>query len=146
MGTITLERRRAVPQPDPLEEAVGWLRKAVAVPYDAHDATAWAREFQQCVASARRVLASRSAAMRDDRGLQPRLLALADREADAHEHVTRLADDLFTDAYMAVQPDLLEMVDLVEGTKELECAIDRLRERRSDLLFESTYRVLGGGG
>lgn len=150
MGTMTLERQgkpgAGTPPSDPLEEASTWLRRAVSVPYNSRDSSAWIREFQLCVASARRVLAVRSAAMRDDRGLQPRLLSLADREADAHEQVSRLADELFTDVYMAVEPDLLEMVDLAESAKALEYAIERLREHRSDLLFESTYRDLGGGG
>ncbi|MEX0784155.1 MAG: hypothetical protein WD557_16050 [Dehalococcoidia bacterium] len=145
MGTITVERH-ATSVANPLDEAGTWLRTAVAVPYDSRDSAAWIREFQMCVSSARRALALRSVALRGDRGLPPRLLALGDREAESHEQITRLADELFTGAYMALEPDLLEMVELVESAKELECAIERLRRHRSDLLFESTYRDLGGGG
>lgn len=131
---------------DPLTEAGAWIRKALAVPYEASDSAAWVREFQACVAAMRRVLAARGIALRSEASRQPRLQALASREADAHEQVTRIADDLFTDAYLAVQPDLLEMVDLVESAKELERALDRLRDHRSDVLFEETHRDIGGGG
>ncbi|MGH2608514.1 MAG: hypothetical protein ACRDHF_05440 [Tepidiformaceae bacterium] len=147
MSTTTFDGATAAsPLSDPLDEASTWLRMAVAVPYDSRDPTAWIREFQLCVASARRVLAARGMALRDESGFPPRLRALAGREADAHEQVTRMSDDLFTDAYLATQPDLLDMVDLVEAAKELEQALEGLRERRSDLLFEATYRDLGGGG
>ncbi len=130
---------------DALEEASCWLRQAVAIPYESADSARWAREFQPMVAAVRRLLATRGAALREGAGLPPRLRAWAAREADDHEHVTRMADELFTDAYMATEPDTLEMVDLIESAKELQRAIERLRERRSDLLFEATYRELGGG-
>lgn len=146
MGTTTLIPRTDTVPADALDEAVRWLRLAATVPYDAREPAAWLQEFQACIGAARRELAGRSVTMRDERGVLPRLLPLAERAAGEHEGVTRLADDLFTDAYLATEPDLLEMVELAEAAKALEQAINGLRERRSDLLFESTHRDLGGGG
>jgi hypothetical protein len=142
VGTLTVERYPAPLGTNPLEEAASWLRRAATVPYDSRDPVPWLEEFRACVAAARRALATSAL---ESPGLPPRLLPSARRESEAHEGVTNLAAALFTDAYIAVEPDLLEMVDLAESAKALEHAINALRDRRSDLLFEATYQDIGGG-
>lgn len=131
---------------DPLEEASTWLRRAVTVPYEASDPGRWLKEFQVCVANARRMLGARAAYLREESYPMPRLRQALSREAEAHEQVARMADALFTDAYLAVEPDLLDMVDLTEAVKALERAVSRRRNHRSDLFFEATHRDIGGGG
>ena len=130
----------------PLDEATAWLRRAVSVPYEARDPGRWLREFQECVSLARRMLATRAAELRRRGVPQPRLIPLATREEVRHEQLARMADALFTDAYLLVVPDLLDMVDLTEAAKALERAVARQAERRSDLLYEADYLDLGGGG
>ena len=76
----------------------------------------------------------------------PRLIPFATRQEAAHDQLSELADALFTDAYILISPDLLDMVDLTEAAKSLERAIAREHGRRSDVLFESTHRDIGGGG
>jgi hypothetical protein len=132
--------------PDTLEEATEQLRRASRVPYEAQGPGRWLREFQHHVSMARRLLAARSIDLRHDSTEgPPRLGPLAERRRQCHEQLARAADDLFASAYISVQPDLLEMVELTEAAKALEHALRRERERRSDLLFEATHRDLGGG-
>lgn len=132
--------------PDPLEEATEQLRRASRVPYEAQEPGRWLHEFQHHVSMARRLLAARSVDLRQRPAeALPRLGPLAERRLQCHEQLARAADDLFTSAYLSVEPDLLEMVELTEAAKALEHALRRERERRSDLLFEATHRDLGGG-
>lgn len=128
-----------------LEEARQWLRKAVTVPYEASDARRWLREFLGCVGGARRALAGRLAEVRGLRPATNPLSPLMERHERAQEELAQMADALFTDAYLLVSPDLLEMVDLTEAAKELERAILRERGEHGDFRFHSTPGEAAGG-
>ena len=129
-----------------LDEARAYLREALALPYETRDPMRWASQFRECVSGARRVLARRAAELRAGTVTHPRLIPLATRQEAAHDQLSELADALFTDAYILTSPDLLDMVNLAEAAKSLEREIAREHSRRSDVLFESTHRDIGGGG
>lgn len=151
-STLSIRPLPAVP-PDPIEEARRLLRTAARLPYSASAPNTWLRRFRRHLVDARRALAAH--VMRGERSdsdvnlvaaSHPRLIPEAQRQADEHMELLRMAHDLVSETDAEQEPDLWRMVNLSEETMALAQLVERHHRRLVELTYEATNRDLGAGG
>ena len=138
---------------DPLIAAADLLHRAGRLPFDAHEAGAWARRYRALVQSAsegvnvhRWLTTLPDSALERVAAEQPQLRNATDRQLVEHADITSRLAELMADAISETPLDTAAVVELMEGALALERELRRHHEHLVDLVYEAANREWGGPG